>query len=81
MGGAVMPYIIGGVVALLCAVIGFISGSVYRRKSAESTIGSAEDEARRILSDAMKNAEQRKKKLCLKQRMKFTIYVRKPKKI
>ena len=60
-----MPYIIGGVVALLCAVIGFISGSVYRRKSAESTIGSAEDEARRILSDAMKNAEQKKKEVLL----------------
>ena len=60
-----MPYIIGGVVALLCAVIGFISGSVYRRKSAESTIGSAEDEARRILSDAMKNAEQKKKEALL----------------
>ena len=60
-----MPYIIGGVVALLCAVIGFISGSIYRRKSAESTIGSAEDEARRILSDAMKNAEQKKKEALL----------------
>ncbi len=60
-----MPYIIGGVVAIICAVIGFISGSIYRRKSAESTIGSAEDEARRILSDAMKNAEQKKKEALL----------------
>ena len=60
-----MPYIIGGVVALLCAITGFISGSIYRRKSAEATIGSAEDEARRILSDAMKNAEQKKKEVLL----------------
>ena len=38
-----LPYIIGGAVAVSTAVIGFISGSVYRRKSAEATIGSAED--------------------------------------
>ncbi len=60
-----MPYIIAGVVAVAFAVIGFIAGSVYRRKSAEATIGSAEDEARRILSDAMKNAESRKKEALL----------------
>ena len=60
-----MPYIIGGVVAVICAVLGFVSGSVHRRKSAEATIGSAEDEARRILSDAMKNAESKKKEALL----------------
>ena len=60
-----MPYIIGGIVALICAVVGFLSGSIYRRKSAEATIGSAEDEARRILNDAMKNAEQKKKEALL----------------
>ncbi len=60
-----MPYIIGGVVAVVCAVIGFVVGSVHRRKSAEATIGSAEDEARRILSDAIKNAESKKKEALL----------------
>ena len=60
-----MPYIIGGVVAIVCAVVGFILGSVHRRKSAEAAIGSAEDEARRILSDAMKNAESKKKEVLL----------------
>ena len=58
-----MPYIIGGAVAVLTAIIGFISGSAYRRRSAEATIGSAEDEARRILNDAMKTAEQKKKEI------------------
>ena len=52
-----MPWIIGGIVAIVCAIVGFLAGSIYRRKSAEATIGSAEDEARRILNDAMKNAE------------------------
>ncbi len=60
-----MPYVIGGVVALALAVVGFFAGSAYRRKSAEATIGSAEDEARRILSDAMKNAESKKKEALL----------------
>ncbi len=60
-----MPYIIGGVVALLFGVSGFVFGSLHRRKSAEATIGSAEEEARRILSDAMKNAESRKKEALL----------------
>ena len=60
-----MPYVIGGIVALVFAVIGFIAGSLHRRKSAEATIGSAEDEARRILNDAIKNAEQKKKETLL----------------
>ena len=54
-------YVVFAAVAVLLAVIGFFAGSVYRRKSAENAIGSAEDEAKRILSDAMKTAESRKK--------------------
>ena len=58
-----IAYVISGIVAIVLAVIGFALGSAYRRKSAEATIGSAEDEARRILNDAMKTAETRKKGL------------------
>ncbi len=58
-------YIIEGVAALVVAVIAFAMGSAYRRKTAESTIGSAEDEARRILNDAIKNAEAKKKEAIL----------------
>ena len=60
-----LPYVIGGIAAVVCAVIGFIVGTAHRRKSAEATIGSAEDEARRILNDAMKNAESKKKEALL----------------
>ena len=60
-----MPYIIGGIAAVVFAVVGFVVGSVHRRRSAEATIGSAEEEARRILSDAMKNAESKKKEALL----------------
>ena len=60
-----MPYVIGGGVALIFALVGFFVGSAYRRKSAEATIGSAEDEAKRILNDAMKTAESKKKEALL----------------
>ncbi len=58
-------YIIFGVVAVLLGVVGFIVGTVVRRKSDERTIGSAKDEARRILSEAMKTAETKKKEALL----------------
>ncbi len=60
-----MPYLIMGAVAVLLAIIGFFAGSAFRRKSAEKTIGSAEDEAKRILNDAMKTAETKKKESLL----------------
>ncbi len=49
------------VAAVVLAVIGFFVGSAYRRKSAEKSIGSAEEEAKRILNDAMKTAETKRK--------------------
>ena len=58
-----MPYIIGGAVAVVLAFAGFFIGMSYRRKSDDKTIGSAKDEAKRILSDAMKTAETKKKEL------------------
>ena len=60
-----MPYIIGGAAALVLGVIGFFTGSAVRKHSAEKTIGSAETEAKRILNDAMKTAETRKKETLL----------------
>ncbi len=60
-----MMYVIFGVVALVLGVVGFVIGSAYRKKSAEKSIGSAEEEAKRILNDAMKAAETRKKETLL----------------
>ncbi len=60
-----MWYIIEGVAAVVVAVIAFALGSSHRRRTAEAAIGSAEDEARRILNDAMKNAEAKKKEAIL----------------
>ncbi len=46
---------------LLGAVIAFFLGIEYRKKSAEATLGSAEEEAKRIISDAIKASETKKK--------------------
>ena len=45
--------------ALVCA--SFVAGSTYRRKTAEAKIGSAEEEAMRIVNEAIKTAEQKRK--------------------
>lgn len=42
-------------------VIGFIVGMTYRKKVAEREISSAEDEAKRIINDAIKSAESKKR--------------------
>lgn len=54
------------VVALvLGAGIGIVVGNMYRKKVAEAEIGSAEQEAKRIVADAMKTAEAKKKEAIL----------------
>lgn len=60
-----MPYLIGGIIAAVLGVIGFFTGSAYRRKADSTELGSAKEEARRILNDAIKNAETKKKELLI----------------
>ncbi len=58
----IIACIITGVIAFLAGgVLCFFVGVQYRRKVAEAELGSAEEEAKRILSDAIKSAESRKK--------------------
>lgn len=56
-------------VAVVCAaaagIVCFFLGSEHRKKTAEYTIGSAEQEAKRIVSDAIKTAETKKKEAIL----------------
>lgn len=47
------------------AVIAFIAGVKYRMKVAEAELGSAEEEAKRLVSDAIKTAETKKKEALL----------------
>ena len=53
-------------VALIAGgAIGFVVGGAHRKKVAESAIGSATEEAARIVSSAMTEAEQKKKEAVL----------------
>ena len=57
-----MPYVICGLVAFLIGVvIAFPLGINYRKNVAEKELGTAENEAKRIVSDAIKAAETKKK--------------------
>ena len=57
-----MPSTIIWVVALIVAiVVGFALGVAYRKKVAEAEIAGAEEEAKRIVNDAIKSAESKKR--------------------
>ena len=53
------------IAAALAAVAFFFIGVSYRRKVAEAKIGSAEAEAKRLVNDAIRSAEQRRKEVIL----------------
>lgn len=53
------------IVAAICSVVAFFLGINHRKKIAEAEIGSAETEAKRIINDAMKTAEAKKKETIL----------------
>ena len=58
--------IIVGVIVVL--VIGFLLGIVYRKKVAEREISSAEDEAKRIINESIKAAENKKREALVEAR-------------
>ena len=60
-----LSIILIGVALILGAGVGVAIGSAYRKKVAEAEIGSAEQEAKRIVTDAMKTAEAKKKEAIL----------------
>ena len=49
------------VAAVAAGALGFYFGGENRKRTAEAKIGSAEDEAKRIVNDAIKSAEQKRK--------------------
>ena len=63
---AFLPYIIGAVVGgVVFGAIGIFLGWNRRKSAAEREIGSAEDEAKRIVNDAYKSAESKKREALL----------------
>ena len=53
------------VAAVILGFILFVAGFTYRKKSGEKQIGSAREEAKRIINDAIKTAESKKKEALL----------------
>ncbi|MBR3943381.1 MAG: DUF3552 domain-containing protein, partial [Clostridia bacterium] len=60
-----MDWIIPVVAAVVCSVIAFVLGVVYRKKIAEAEIGSAEEQAKNVVNDAVKAAENKKREILL----------------
>ena len=58
-------YIIVGLICVVLMVAAFLLGIYYRKRVAEKEISSAEEEARRIINDAIKSAEGRKREALL----------------
>ena len=61
----VKTIIIAVVVGIVCLAAGFVIGMVYRKKVAEREIGSAELEATRLINEAIRSGENRKKEMLL----------------
>lgn len=61
-----LEFIIGMiVVAIVVGIIAFFCGSSYRKRTAEAQIGSAEEKSRKIIDDAIKTAEAKKREILL----------------
>ena len=62
VNNAMFPYLIGAIIGIVIGlVVGVPVGIQQRKKSAEREIGSAEDEAKRIINEAYKSAESKKR--------------------
>ena len=60
-----MELIIKLIVGVVCLIIGVAVGILYRKNVSEKTIGSAEQEATRIINDAIKSGETKKREAIL----------------
>ena len=58
-----MAWYIWTAIAVVVAVLFFFVGVIYRKKVAEREISSAEDEARRIINEAIKGGENKKREM------------------
>ncbi len=65
---AIWVLIAAMIAAVILGFVMFIAGFTYRKKSSEKQIGSARDEAKRIINDAVKTAETKKKEALLEGR-------------
>lgn len=57
--------LIAALAAVVVGILAFALGMAYRKHKAEAAVGSAEQEAKRIIGDAVKAAEAKKKEIVL----------------
>ncbi len=60
-----MEWIFIGIGAVVLIIVAFVLGVLYRKRVAEREIASAEDEAKRIINEAIKSAENKKREMRL----------------
>ncbi|MGN0468489.1 MAG: ribonuclease Y [Acutalibacteraceae bacterium] len=65
MGNVGIYIIIAVISAIVFGVIGFIAGGIHRKNTAEKLIGSANEEATRIVNQAVNEAERQKREAIL----------------
>ena len=58
-------YAIAAAVAVICSILSFFAGVAYRKKIAESKLGSAEVQAENLLEETKRNAEARAREMLL----------------
>ncbi len=56
-----MPLFLAIILMLVCAGVGVFGGYAYRKKVAERELGSAEEEATRLINESIKTAESKKR--------------------
>ena len=61
----IVETIIKIVIGVVCIVIGCALGYMIRKQMGEAAIGSAEEEAKRVINDAIKSAESKKREAVL----------------
>ena len=59
----ILMWVLVVVAAAVCGALGYYFGGENRKRTAEAKIGSAEEEAKRIVNDAIKAAEQKRKEI------------------
>lgn len=60
-----MEFLYAGIGAVLGVIVGVIAGILYRKRVAEKALGSAEEQAKKIVNDAIHEAEAKKKEALL----------------
>ena len=60
-----MKYVITAIIAIIVGVIGFFLGITYRKRISEREISSAEEEAKRIVNEAIKTGESKQREALL----------------